>query len=99
MVVGSGTALPVICPCTVVIPLLEAGGTRFSGLFVIAYVIPPIVTDDTVKLTTPVPELLALKVPLKVAEKLSLPAIGTDCVMVSVKVPDAAMTPLPLTKV
>ena len=42
-----------------------------------AYVTPPIVTDDTVKLTIPEPELLALKVPLNVAEKLSLPAIGT----------------------
>lgn len=38
---------------------------------------PPIFTEVTLKLTTPVPELLALKVPLKVAEKLSLPAIGT----------------------
>jgi hypothetical protein len=34
IVVGSGTALVVIWPCTVVIPLFEAGGTRFSGLFV-----------------------------------------------------------------
>ena len=99
MLVGSGTALPVICPCTVVIPLLEAGGTRFSGLFVIAYVIPPIVTDVTVKFTTPEPELLALKVPLNVAEKLSLPATGTVCVIVSVKVPDAATAPFPLKNV
>jgi len=53
----------------------------------------------TVKLTTPVPELLAEKDPLNVAEKLSLPAIGTVCVMVSVKVPEAPTTPLPLTKV
>lgn len=34
-VAGSGIADPVIRPCTVVIPLFEAGGTRFSGLFVI----------------------------------------------------------------
>lgn len=57
------------------------------------------VTEVVVKLTTPVPELLALNVPLKVAEKLSLPAIGTVCVMVSVKVPEAFITPLPETKV
>jgi len=101
MLVGSGTAaaLPVTNPCTVVIPLLEAGGTRFSGLLVIAYSIPPMFTDVTVKLTTPVPELLALKVPLNVAEKLLLPADGAVCVMVSVKVPDALTTPVPLTKV
>ena len=60
---------------------------------------PPMVTDVTVKLTTPDPELLALKSPVNVAEKLSLPAIGTVCVIVSVKVPDAAMEPVPLTKV
>jgi hypothetical protein len=60
---------------------------------------PPIVTEVTVKLTTPDPELLALKRPVNVAEKLSLPATGTVCVMVSVKVPDAAMAPVPLTKV
>ena len=77
ILVGSGTALPVICPCTVVIPLFDAGGTRVKGLLVMAYVIPPIVTEVVVKLTTPLPELLALKVPLNVAEKLSLPAIGT----------------------
>lgn len=99
MLAGSGTALPVICPWTVVIPLLEAGGTRFSGLFVTEYWIPPIVTDVTVKFTTPVPELLALKLPLKVAEKLLLPATGTVCVIVSVKVPEALMTPEPLTNV
>ena len=64
-----------------------------------AYVVVPIVTDVTVKLTTPEPELLALKVPLNVAEKLLLPAVGTVCVIVSVKVPDAAMTPLPLKNV
>ena len=34
MLAGSGTALPVICPCTVVIPLFDAGGTRFNGLLV-----------------------------------------------------------------
>jgi hypothetical protein len=56
------------------------------------------VTEVTVKLTTPLPELLALKLPLKVAEKLSLPAIGTVCVIVRVKVPDAT-APVPLTKV
>ncbi len=99
MLAGSGTGALVICPCTVVIPLLEAGGTRFSGLLVIAYVTPPIVTDVTVKFTTPLPELLALKRPVNVAEKLSLPAIGTVCVIVSVKVPEAAMLPLPLKNV
>ena len=57
------------------------------------------VTDVTVKLTTPLPELLALKVPLNVAEKLLLPAVGTVCVIVSVKVPVAFMTPVPLTNV
>lgn len=77
ILVGSGTALPVICPCTVVIPLFDAGGTRFNGVLVMAYVIPPIVTEVVVKLTTPLPELLALKSPVNVAEKLSLPAIGT----------------------
>ena len=99
MLVGSGMALPVICPWTVVIPLFDAGGTRFSGLFVMAYVMPPMVTEVVVKLTTPVPELLALKVPLKVAAKLSLPAVGTVCVIVSVNVPEAAIAPVPLTKV
>ena len=99
ILVGSGTALPVICPCTVVIPLFDAGGTRFSGLLVMEYVIPPIVTDVTVKLTTPLPELLALNNPVKVAEKLSLPAIGTVWVMVSVKVPEAAIAPVPETNV
>ena len=64
-----------------------------------AYVIPPIVTEVTVKLTTPLPELLALNVPLKVAEKLSLPAVGTVCVTVRVKVPEALITPVPLTNV
>ena len=58
-------------------PLFEAGGTRFSGLLVMEYVIPPIVTAVVVNVTTPLPELLALNVPLNVAEKLSLPAIGT----------------------
>ena len=77
ILVGSGTALPVICPWTVVIPLFEAGGTRFKGLLVMAYVIPPILTEVVVKLTMPLPELLALKVPLNVAEKLLLPATGT----------------------
>ncbi len=99
MLVGSGTALPVICPWTVVIPLFDAGGTKFSGLLVMEYVMPPIVTDVTVKLTTPLPELLALNNPVKVAEKLSLPAIGTVWVMVSVKVPEAAIAPVPETKV
>jgi hypothetical protein len=99
MLAGSGTGLPVICPCTVVIPLLEAGGTRFSGLLVMEYVIPPMFTDVTVKLTIPEPELLALKVPLNVAAKLSLPAIGTVWVIVSVKVPEALTVPLPLKNV
>src|ERR1043165_5485099 len=57
------------------------------------------VTEVAVKLTTPVPELLALNVPLKVAEKLLLPATGMVCVMVNVKVPEALITPLPETKV
>jgi len=52
-----------------------------------------------VKFTTPVPELAAEKVPLKVAEKLALPAVGTVWVIVSVNVPLAAMTPVPLKKV
>jgi len=99
MLVGSGTGLLVICPWTVVIPLFEAGGTRFSGLLVIEYVTPPMVTDVVVKLTTPEPELEALNVPLKVAAKLSLPATGIVWVIVSVKVPDAPMAPLPDTKV
>ena len=60
---------------------------------------PPMVTEVTVKLTTPDPELLALKSPVKVAEKLSLPATGTVCVIVSVNVPEAAMLPVPLTNV
>ena len=80
-------------------PLFEAGGTRFSGLLLIEYVTPPIVTEVVVKLTTPVPELLALKVPEKVAEKLSLPAIGTVWVIVNVNVPDRLITPLPEKKV
>ena len=96
---GSGTGVLVICPCTVVIPLFEAGGTRFSGLLVMEYVMAPMVTDVVVKLTTPVPELEALNVPLKIAAKLLLPAIGTVCVIVSVKVPEAAMAPLPEKKV
>ena len=97
MLVGSGTVL-VICPWTVVIPLFDAGGTRFSGLLVMEYVIPPMVIEVVVKLTTPLPELLALNIPVKVAEKLSLPAIGIVCVMVSVKKPLAAIVPVPLTK-
>ena len=51
------------------------------------------------KLTTPEPELEAENRPVKVAAKLSLPAIGTVWVIVSVKVPEAAMEPLPLKKV
>lgn len=66
---------------------------------VIEYVIPPIVTEVTVKLTTPEPELEAENRPVKVAPKLSLPAIGTVWVIVRVKVPEAAMTPLPLKNV
>lgn len=99
MLAGSGIALPVICPWTVVIPLFEAGGTRFNGLLVIEYVIPPIVIAVVEKVTTPVPELLAVKVPLNVAEKLSLPAVGTVWVIVSVKVPETAIAPFPLTNV
>ena len=57
------------------------------------------VTDVTVKLTIPEPELDALNVPLNVAEKLLLPAVGTVCVIVRVKVPVALMTPVPLTNV
>ena len=99
MLAGSGTALVVICPWTVVIPLFDAGGTRFNGLLVMEYVIPPIVTDVTVKLTTPVPEFDALNAPLNVAEKESLPATGMVCVIVSVKVPDTLMRPFPEKKV
>ena len=55
--------------------------------------------DVTVKFTTPLPELLALNKPVNVAEKLSDPAIGAVCVIVRVKVPDAAIVPLPLTNV
>ena len=79
--------------------MFDAGGTRFSGLLVMAYVMPPMVTEVAVKFTTPEPELLALNDPLKVAEKLSLPAIGIVWVIVSVKVPEAAITPVPETKV
>ena len=39
--------------------------------------IPPIVTELTVKLTTPEPELDADNRPVKVAAKLTLPAMGT----------------------
>jgi hypothetical protein len=99
MLAGSGTALPVICPWTVVIPLFDAGGTRFNGLLVMEYVNPPIVIDVTVKFTTPEPELDAENNPVKVAEKLLLPAIGAVWVIVSVKVPEAAIAPLPLKKV
>jgi hypothetical protein len=99
MLAGSGTGAPVICPWTVVIPLFDAGGTRFKGLLVMEYVIPPMVTAVVVKLTTPLPELLALKVPLKVAEKLSLPGIGAVCVIVSVNVPEALTVPEPLKNV
>jgi hypothetical protein len=95
---GSGTALPVICPWTVVIPLFDAGGTRFNGLLVIEYVTPPIVIELTVKVTTPEPELDAENDPVKVAEKLSLPGVGTVWVIVRVNVPENA-APLPLTKV
>jgi hypothetical protein len=55
--------------------------------------------EVVVKLTTPVPELLALNVPEKVAEKLSLPAVGIVWVIVNVNVPDRLMTPLPEKKV
>ena len=99
IVAGSGTGLLVICPWTVVIPLFDAGGTRFSGLLVMAYVTPPMVMAVVVKLTTPVPELLAVNDPLKVAEKLSLPAVGIVWVIVRVKVPEMLLAPLPLTNV
>ena len=58
MVAGSGTGAPplVIVPWTVVIPLFVAGGTRLSGLLVMAYVMSPMVTDVVVKVTTPDPE-------------------------------------------
>ena len=81
------------------IPLFDAGGTRFSGLLVMAYVTPPMVMAVVVKLTTPVPELLAVNDPLKVAEKLSLPAVGIVWVIVRVKVPEMLLAPLPLTNV
>ena len=87
-----------ICPWTVVIPLFDAGGTRFNGLLVIEYVTPPIVIELTVKVTTPEPELDAENDPVKVAEKLSLPGVGTVWVIVRVNVPENA-APLPLTKV
>ena len=64
-----------------------------------AYVIPTMSTEVTVKFTTPVPELLAENVPLNVAEKELLPADGTVCVIVRVNVPEALMTPLPEKKV
>lgn len=78
---------------------MDAGGTRFKGLFVMEYVTPPMVIAVVEKVTTPVPELLAVKVPLKVAEKLSLPATGTVCVMVKVKVPEILIAPVPDTNV
>ena len=49
-------------------------------------------------MTTPLPELLALKVPLNVAENESLPPTGAVCVIVSVNVPEA-VAPEPDTKV
>ena len=57
------------------------------------------VTDVVVKLTTPLPEFEALKSPVNVDEKLLLPAVGTVCVIVRVKVPEAATGPLPEKKV
>ena len=60
---------------------------------------PPIVTDVVVKLTTPEPELEAENDPLKVAEKLSDPAIGTVCVIVKVNVPEIPIAPFPDTNV
>ena len=63
------------------------------------YVTPPIVTDVTVKLTTPLPEFEALNNPVNAAEKLLDPATGTVCVIVSVKVPEALIPPLPLKNV
>ena len=62
---GSGMGLLVICPWTVVIPLFDAGGTRFSGLLVMEYVIPPIVTEVTVKLTTATAGITGAKGPAK----------------------------------
>jgi|SRR5262245_24035189 len=99
MLAGSGTGALVICPWTVVIPLFDAGGTRFNGLLVMAYEFEPMIIDVTVKFTTPVPELLAENVPLKVAEKKPLPPLGTVCVMVSVNVPEALIGPEPEKKV
>jgi hypothetical protein len=83
----------------VVIPLFDAGGTRFSGLLVMEYVTPPMVIAVVEKVTTPVPELLAVNVPLKVAEKLSLPTVGTVWLIVRVKVPEMLIAPFPLTNV
>ena len=80
MLAGSGTAVEgveVICPCTVVMPLFDAGGTRFNGLLVMLYTELPIVIDVVVKFTTPEPELLAEKSPVNVDENELLPAIGT----------------------
>ena len=50
-------------------------------------------------MTTPVPELLAEKVPLKVAEKLFEPAVGIVWVIVRVNVPETAIAPVPETNV
>lgn len=57
------------------------------------------VTEVTLKLTTPVPELLAENVPLNVAEKELLPATGMVCVTVSVNVPEIPIAPVPETNV
>jgi hypothetical protein len=99
MLRGVQVGVDVISACRVVMPLFEAGGTRLNGLFVMLYVTSPIVMDVVVKLTTPVPELLAEKTPLKEDENESLPAIGAVWVTVSVNVPEILMTPFPDTKV
>ena len=51
------------------------------------------------KLTTPVPELLAEKVPLNVDANELLPAVGTVWLTVSANVPEALMLPVPEKKV
>lgn len=57
------------------------------------------VTEVTLKFTTPVPELLAENVPVKVAENELLPATGMVCVMVRVNVPETLIAPVPETNV
>ncbi len=80
IVVGSGTAEPVIVPCKVVTPgaaappAPDSGGTsRNEGLML--KVNPPIVIEVVVKVITPVLWFCAMK-PVNVPTKLPLPAVG-----------------------